>query len=73
MKNNVNIDGISFSPRTAELILENSITPIADVAILKAGMCSKASLLALCLTGGPEESENWHEYVSAVAIAAGVS
>jgi len=72
MKNDVNIEGIT--PRIAELILDNGVYPIADVLILRLGWCSTASLLALCLDGSdPDDSESWHEYVSAVAIAAGVS
>jgi len=74
MKNNVIINGISFSQRTAEVFQRVGAQPHAAVQKLMRGDHTRASLLALCLDGSdPADSESWHEYVSAVAIAAGVT
>jgi len=73
MKNTVNIDGITLTHETARLIECAAIRPYEDIEGLRRGHLTRASLLALCLDGSdPGDSESWHEYVSAVAIAAGV-
>jgi len=74
MKNNVIIDGISFSHETARTLECAAVRPHEDIKGLRRGDLTRASLLALCLDGSdPADSESWHEYVSAVAIAAGVT
>jgi len=73
MKNNVIIDGITFSFKTARLIREDGMSPAEDVAAFISGEQTPEELLATYLLYDPDSSDGWIDYVSAVAIAAGVA
>jgi hypothetical protein len=66
--------GLRFSRAALESIFETGIDPRADIAALRAGTHTEASLLAHCLDGADEDrEEGWRDYVEVCVVAAGQS
>lgn len=69
----IEIRGVSMSRAAAENVEETGIDPAEDVASLRDGTHTEASLLADCLDGAePDREQGWRDYVLAVALAAAV-
>lgn len=68
---NITIQGVQMSKAAAENVVETGADVQADVAAMRTGAHTRASLLAYCLDGAEDDrADGWREYVSAVVLAA---
>ncbi len=64
---------LNFTSAALENINETGINPVDDVAALRNGAHTRASLLEFCLNGAdPDREQGWHDYVATVATEAGL-
>lgn len=66
-------DASGYLSRTAaENVIETGCDIDADIAALRSGAHTEATLLAHCLDGADDDrKEGWRDYVRAIACAAG--
>ena len=63
----------ALSSAALACVEETGTVPALDVNAIREGRQSAESLLVACLDGADEDrEEGWRDYVSAVALAAGV-
>jgi len=69
----VTVQGVEMTAGAAGSVVECGVDVAADVARVRSGESTEETLLEECLDGANEDREqDWRDYVTAVAVAAGV-